>query len=86
VPASLKATQKHRKEFEEFHSNKGVRTVQGDIGPTKGVRMLLKAGYRHVYISRAFAQANGFIPAGTFLLHPAPLPRVVLWLNIDPLP
>lgn len=24
--------------------------------------MLLKAGYRHVYISRKFAQENGFIP------------------------
>lgn len=27
------------------------------------VRMLLKAGYRHVYISRTFALENGFIPA-----------------------
>jgi len=27
------------------------------------VRMLLKAGYRHVYISRKFAMKNGFIPA-----------------------
>lgn len=26
------------------------------------VRMLLKQGYRHVYISRAFAKRNGFIP------------------------
>lgn len=26
------------------------------------VRMLIKAGYRNVYISRNFAQANGFIP------------------------
>lgn len=26
------------------------------------VRMLLKNGYRHVYISRAFAKRNGFIP------------------------
>lgn len=28
----------------------------------KIVRMLLKQGYRHVYISRAFAKRNGFIP------------------------
>ncbi len=27
------------------------------------VRMLLKNGYRHVYISRKFALKNGFIPA-----------------------
>lgn len=27
------------------------------------VRMLLKAGYRHVYISRQFAVKHGFIPA-----------------------
>lgn len=27
------------------------------------VRMLLKAGYRHVYISRKFAMKHGFIPA-----------------------
>lgn len=26
------------------------------------VRMLLKSGYRHVYISRAFAKRHGFIP------------------------
>ncbi|CED82625.1 hypothetical protein [Phaffia rhodozyma] len=53
---------KHQLEFENFHGNNGVRTVVGSIGPVKDVRMLLKAGYRHVYISRAFAQQNGFIP------------------------
>jgi hypothetical protein len=29
----------------------------------KLVRMLLKSGYRHVYISRKFAMKHGFIPA-----------------------
>lgn len=67
MSASAKAAQKHRKEFEQFHSTNGVRTVLGDIGPAKGVRMLLKAGYRHVYVSREFAQRNGFIPRGASL-------------------
>ncbi|EEB99438.1 hypothetical protein MPER_00889 [Moniliophthora perniciosa FA553] len=35
----------------------------GSIGPVKNVRMLLKSGYRHVYISRKFALEHGFIPA-----------------------
>ncbi|KAJ7709682.1 hypothetical protein B0H17DRAFT_233043 [Mycena rosella] len=52
-----------RKEFEQFHGANGVRTVMGSIGPVPNVRMLLKAGYRHVYISRQFAQQHGFIPA-----------------------
>ena len=52
VSKEQKASQKHRKEFEDFHATNGVRTVLGDIGPVKGVRMLLKAGYRHVYVSR----------------------------------
>lgn len=52
VSKEQKASQKHRKEFEDFHASNGVRTVLGDIGPVKGVRMLLKAGYRHVYVSR----------------------------------
>lgn len=54
---------KHKKEFERFHSENGVRTVLGSIGPVQNVRMLLKAGYRHVYISRKFAIKHGFIPA-----------------------
>ncbi|KAH0827622.1 hypothetical protein J3R83DRAFT_4364 [Lanmaoa asiatica] len=54
---------KHRKEFEKFHSENGVRTVMGTIGPVENVRMLLKSGYRHVYISRKFALKHGFIPA-----------------------
>ncbi|KAH7888821.1 hypothetical protein F5I97DRAFT_1965655 [Phlebopus sp. FC_14] len=54
---------KHRKAFEKFHSENGVRTVMGSIGPVQNVRMLLKKGYRHVYISRKFALKHGFIPA-----------------------
>jgi hypothetical protein len=72
------------KDFHRFHSENGVRTVKGSIGPVNdgersifsqmaeapntcflfkiSVRMLLKQGYRHVYISRAFAKRNGFIP------------------------
>ncbi|KAJ7510090.1 hypothetical protein B0H11DRAFT_1175747 [Mycena galericulata] len=52
-----------KKEFEKFHGENGVRTVLGSIGPVSGVRMLLKSGYRHVYISRKFAKEHGFIPA-----------------------
>ncbi|KAJ7905751.1 hypothetical protein B0H14DRAFT_3079102 [Mycena olivaceomarginata] len=52
-----------RREFEKFHGENGVRTVLGSIGPVANVRMLLKSGYRHVYISRKFAKDNGFIPA-----------------------
>lgn len=52
VSKEQKAGQVHRKVFEDFHAKNGVRTVLGDIGPVKGVRMLLKAGYRHVYVSR----------------------------------
>ncbi|KAI1794629.1 hypothetical protein LXA43DRAFT_1091686 [Ganoderma leucocontextum] len=51
-----------KKEFERFHGENGVRTVMGSIGPVNNVRMLLKSGYRHVYISRKFAIQNGFIP------------------------
>lgn len=54
---------KFKKEFEKFHSENGVRTILGSIGPVKDVRMLLKNGYRHVYISRKFALKHGFIPA-----------------------
>ncbi|KAF8319338.1 hypothetical protein DL93DRAFT_2124680 [Clavulina sp. PMI_390] len=50
------------RDFHQFHSENGVRTVKGSIGPVPEVRMLLKQGYRHVYISRAFAKRNGFIP------------------------
>lgn len=73
---------KYKQEFEKFHSENGVRTIVGSIGPVQSgmpycpfcnmpsimkpaliVRMLLKSGYRHVYISRKFAIQHGFIPA-----------------------
>jgi len=53
---------KHKKEFNKFHSENGVRTVTGKVGPVENVRMLLKNGYRHVYMSRNFAMSHGFIP------------------------
>jgi len=56
------ASLKHRKEFEEFHTSNGVRTINGTIGPVQNVRMLLKSGYRHVYMSRKFATRHSFIP------------------------
>jgi len=52
----------YKKDFMKFHTENGVRTVEGSIGPVSGVRMLLKKGYRHVYISRAFAMKHNFIP------------------------
>ncbi|WVQ76934.1 hypothetical protein IAR50_006613 [Cryptococcus sp. DSM 104548] len=51
-----------RREWEEFHANNGVRTVMGKVGEISGVRMLLKAGYRHVYVSRDFAIRNKLVP------------------------
>lgn len=59
----------HRKQFDKFHSENGVRTIKGSIGPVKDVRMLLKNGYRHVYMSRKFAIRNGFIPKDAALGH-----------------
>ncbi|KAF9484678.1 hypothetical protein BDN70DRAFT_797240 [Pholiota conissans] len=56
---------KLKKQFDRFHSENGVRTVMGQIGPVHNVRMLLKSGYRHVYISRKFAIKHGFIPPDT---------------------
>ncbi|KAI5899559.1 uncharacterized protein SCHCODRAFT_02560891 [Schizophyllum commune H4-8] len=53
---------KFKKEFDRFHNENGVRTVMGSVGPVRNVRMLLKSGYRHVYVSRIFAMKNGFIP------------------------
>jgi len=52
----------YKKDFLKFHTENGVRTITGSIGPVSEVRMLLKKGYRHVYISRAFAMKHGFIP------------------------
>ena len=51
-----------RKAFDKFHSENGVRTLTGNIGPVGNVRMLLKNGYRHVYMSRKFAVKHGFVP------------------------
>jgi len=56
------AVQKHKKEFEDFHTSNGVRTITGSIGSVPNVRMLLKSGYRHVYVSRKFAMRHHFIP------------------------
>jgi len=56
------AVPKHKKEFENFHTSNGVRTIVGTIGPVPNVRMLLKNGYRHVYVSRKFAMRHGLIP------------------------
>ncbi|KAG8746907.1 hypothetical protein FRC10_003078 [Ceratobasidium sp. 414] len=53
---------KHKRDFLTFHAENGVRTVHGKIGPVDNVRMLLKKGYRHVYVSRTFAKRHGFIP------------------------
>ncbi|KAF9440326.1 hypothetical protein P691DRAFT_780115 [Macrolepiota fuliginosa MF-IS2] len=53
------------RQFEKFHNENGVRTVMGSIGAVQNVRMLLKAGHRHVYVSRKFAQKHGFVPRDT---------------------
>ncbi|KAG8894575.1 hypothetical protein FRB99_001133 [Tulasnella sp. 403] len=55
----------YQTKFNKFHTENGVRTVTGKIGPVEGVRMLLRKGHRHVYLSRAFALQHGFIPADT---------------------
>ncbi|TEB25917.1 hypothetical protein FA13DRAFT_1636768 [Coprinellus micaceus] len=51
-----------KRDFEKFHSQNGVRTIMGSIGPVENVRMLLKMGHKHVYMSRKFAIKHGFIP------------------------
>ncbi|RXK40729.1 hypothetical protein M231_01981 [Tremella mesenterica] len=50
-----------KREWEEFHANNGVRTVVGRVANIDGVRMLLKSGYRHVYVSRSFAIRAGLV-------------------------
>jgi len=60
---------KFKKDFEKFHAENGVRTVIGSVGPVPNVRMLLKYGYRHVYLSRKFAIKHGFIPSDAGLGH-----------------
>ncbi|KAK8844552.1 hypothetical protein IAR55_006399 [Kwoniella newhampshirensis] len=51
----------HKRMWEEFHNNNGVRTVIGKVGKVENVRMLLKSGYRHVYVSRDFAVKNKLV-------------------------
>ncbi|KAG8853527.1 hypothetical protein FRB96_008129 [Tulasnella sp. 330] len=55
----------YKTKFNKFHTENGVRTVTGKIGPVEGVRMLLRKGHRHVYLSRSFAQLHGFVPKDT---------------------
>lgn len=49
--------------YVKFHGNNGVRTVTGKVGSVDNVRMLLKSGYKQVYISRPFAIKAGLLPA-----------------------
>ena len=58
-------TPSHKIAFEEFHSQRGVRLLKGSLGPVSNVPMMLKNGYRHVYVSRSFALDHGFIPRDT---------------------
>lgn len=55
----------HKLAFQQFHSQLGVRLLRGSLGPVHDVPMMLKEGYRHVYVSRSFALAHGFIPKDT---------------------
>ncbi|KAK0554301.1 hypothetical protein OC844_006187 [Tilletia horrida] len=55
----------HKMAFQEFHAQLGVRLLKGSIGPVQDVPMMLKSGYRHVYVSRNFALTHGFIPKDT---------------------
>lgn len=66
IPASNNAPNlAHKVAFEEFHSQRGVRLLRGSLGPVTNVPMMLKSGYRHVYVSRSFALEHGFIPVDT---------------------
>lgn len=58
-------TPSHKTAFQEFHSQLGVRLLKGSLGPVQDVPMMLKSGYRHVYVSRSFALNHGFIPKDT---------------------
>ncbi|CAD6568933.1 MAG: hypothetical protein TREMPRED_004882 [Tremellales sp. Tagirdzhanova-0007] len=53
----------HKRLWLEFQSHQGVRTVMGRIGNVSNVRMLMKPGYRYVYVSRNFAIKNKLVPA-----------------------
>lgn len=59
------ASLQHKVAFDEFHASRGVRLLRGSLGPVNNVPMMLKAGYRHVYVSRSFALDHGFIPVDT---------------------
>lgn len=66
IPASNNSPNlPHKVAFEEFHSQRGVRLLRGSLGPVNNVPMMLKSGYRHVYVSRSFALEHGFIPVDT---------------------
>lgn len=58
-------TPSHKIAFQEFHAQLGVRLLKGSLGPVDDVPMMLKSGYRHVYVSRSFALNHGFIPKDT---------------------
>lgn len=58
-------TPSHKIAFQEFHAQLGVRLLKGSLGPVQDVPMMLKSGYRHVYVSRSFALNHGFIPKDT---------------------
>ncbi|KAG9074551.1 hypothetical protein FS749_013867 [Ceratobasidium sp. UAMH 11750] len=47
---------KHKRECLNFYVENGVLTVDGKISPVDNVQMLLKKGYRHIYVSRTFAK------------------------------
>jgi hypothetical protein len=53
---------KYKRDFIKFHGENGNRVVIGTFGPVPKVEMLLKKGYRHVYMSRHFARRNGLVP------------------------
>lgn len=63
--AAQNAVPTHKVAFQEFHSQLGVRLLKGSLGPVDDVPMMLKSGYRHVYVSRSFALNHGFIPKDT---------------------
>lgn len=70
---------KYKRDFLKFHGDNGVRVVVGTFGPVKGVEMLLKKGYRHVYMSRHFATRFGLVPSevvpGWVSFTPSPVAR-----------
>jgi hypothetical protein len=53
---------KYKRDFLKFHGENGNRVVIGKFGPVPKVEMLLKKGYRHVYMSRHFAKRHGLVP------------------------